>query len=575
MLILHCLLVRKKNCIFIMPFVSIVQEKVQLMQPFGEHLNFNVEEYAGVKGNLPPIKRLKKCTLYICTIEKANSLINSLIEADRLDSEIGLVVADEMHMIGDGPRGAIYEILLSKYKYCSNILNKKMKKEKNEGEDCFGMQIVATTATLENKSEMADFLNAILYERHFRPTELTEYVKLDKQIFKVNPKKKIMDEEDYNNAVTFSHNLDISSYSNELKVSDPDYLVQLAREVIPNESCLIFCSTKKNCENVASLLSTHLMTELKTVKRDLKLKLFNEIKEENNNNICPVLRKSIQCGIAYHHSGLTTEERQLIEQAFRDGVLCLLCCTSTLAAGVNLPAKRVIIRSPYVARDFLSVHQYKQMIGRAGRAGFVDCGGESILHYELCDRERVLSLISGPMKVVTSSFQCDDSKAIRYLTLSLIGFKLTQTGADVLDFFKQTLFYRQQLQLINKNEVELKCLPTGFDYISNALRYLIEQKLIIIQQSDTATSDAYTLQVDDELKLYYSKFAITKLGLASIRSSVDLNHVHQLYIDLNIGLQNMVLSNYLHLLYLCTPYDLVNSIPKIDYDIYLRKVRKL
>ena len=62
--------------------------------------------------------------------------MNSLIEAGRL-SEVGMVVADELHMIGDGPRGAIYEMILSKAKFCGRRSN---------------LQIVATTATLENKS---------------------------------------------------------------------------------------------------------------------------------------------------------------------------------------------------------------------------------------------------------------------------------------------------------------------------------------------------------------------------------------------------------------------------------------
>ena len=121
MIILHCLLVRRTNCIFIMPFVSIVQEKVQAIAEFAEALHFGVEEYAGVKGRVPPIKRQRggKCTLYVCTIEKAHALVNSLIETDRLADELGLVVADELHMIGDGSRGAIYEMTLSKINYCS------------------------------------------------------------------------------------------------------------------------------------------------------------------------------------------------------------------------------------------------------------------------------------------------------------------------------------------------------------------------------------------------------------------------------------------------------------------------
>ena len=69
---------------------------------------------------------------------------------------------------------------------------------------------------------------------------------------------------------------------------------------------------------------------------------------DNVNNVCKVLCKTIPFGISYHHSGLTMDERKLIEEAYSSGVLCLLCCTSTLAAGVNLPAKRYFpIKSYY------------------------------------------------------------------------------------------------------------------------------------------------------------------------------------------------------------------------------------
>lgn len=80
------------------------------------------------------------------------------------------------------------------------------------------------------------------------------------------------------------------------------------------------------------------------------------------------------------------EEREIIETCYRKGLLRVLTATSTLAAGVNLPARRVIFRQPRIGRDFIDGTRYKQMAGRAGRTG-IDTKGESVcpflLHFQL------------------------------------------------------------------------------------------------------------------------------------------------------------------------------------------------
>ena len=82
------------------------------------------------------------------------------------------------------------------------------------------------------------------------------------------------------------------------------------------------------------------LLEVKQVERG---NLVQALQLDGGGEICPILRRTIRYGVAYHHSGLTMDERKLIEEAYLDGTLFVLACTSTLAAGVNLPAKRCVV----------------------------------------------------------------------------------------------------------------------------------------------------------------------------------------------------------------------------------------
>uniref|UniRef100_A0A671QSI2 Helicase POLQ-like n=1 Tax=Sinocyclocheilus anshuiensis TaxID=1608454 RepID=A0A671QSI2_9TELE len=504
-LIFKELLCRKKDALLILPYISLVQEKVRGLSSFGIELDFMVEEYAGSKGRFPPVKRRNKNSLYVTTIEKGHSLVNSLIENDRLDN-IGLVVVDELHMLGDGSRGAILEMTLSKILYMSK-----------------STQIIGMSATLGNVGDLQTFLNAENYTNDFRPVELKEYVKIKDSIYEVDPREET--------CFSFSRLLDFK-YSSGMQKMDPDHIIALATEVIPQQSCLIFCATKKNCENLAGMICKYLNKVFLKHKEAEKATLLGELKSSGNGSLCPVLKKTVPFGLAYHHSGLTSDERKLVEEAYSSGVLCLLTCTSTLAAGINLPARRVILRSPYVATEFLKRSQYKQMVGRAGRAG-IDAMGESILILQDKDINMVKNCCLHQWRSVTVTFYMMEGGA-----------------SSVSDFMKGTLLSVQEAQVSPERSL--------WDLTVESIDTLKQKSLIEV-----------SADVNNQ-----SILQITRLGRATFKGSIDLSYCDLLYRDLSKGLEGLLLNSFLHLVYLVTPYDMVNQC-KPDWMIYFRQFTNL
>ncbi|XP_063105412.1 helicase POLQ-like isoform X2 [Cavia porcellus] len=525
-LMLQELLCQRKDVLMILPYVALVQEKISGLSSFGIELGFFVEEYAGSKGRFPPVKRREKKSLYVATIEKAHGLVNSLIETGRIGS-LGLVVVDELHMIGEGSRGAILEMTLAKVLYTSKTT-----------------QIIGMSATLNNVQDLQTFLQAEYYSSQFRPVELKEYLKINDTIYEVDRKAE--------SSITVSRLLP-HQYSDSLKKMDPDHLVALVTEVIPNYSCLIFCPSKKNCENVAEMLCKFLNKEYLKHREQEKCELLKNLRDSSGGHLCPVLKRTVPFGAAYHHSGLTGEERKLLEGAYSAGVLCLLACTSTLAAGVNLPARRVILRAPYVAKEFLKKSQYKQMIGRAGRAG-IDTVGESILILQEKDKQKVLELISRPPENCYSHLVQQFTKGIQALFLSLIGLKIATNLGDIYNFMNGTLFGVQQKILLKEKSL--------WEVTVESLRYLTEKGLL---QKKHVSESGEELQCN---------FHITKLGQASFKGTIDLAYCDTLYRDLKKGLEGLVLENLLHLIYLTTPYDLVSQCDP-NWMIYFRQIGQL
>ncbi|KAJ0179106.1 hypothetical protein K1T71_004818 [Dendrolimus kikuchii] len=526
-LMLREVLNRKKNALFILPFVAIVQEKIWSLSPFAIQLDFLVEEYAAGKGHIPPKKRRKKNSIYIATIEKALALVRSLIELDRLD-EIGLIVVDELHLIGERGRGGTLETLLSTVIFTNE-----------------NIQIVGMSATIGNLPEIAQFLHADVFERQFRPVELMEYVKLGDALHKISWSENGVDVQ-LDRVLAFD-------YSAAAVALDPDRLGGLVSEVVPNGSCLVFCPTKRNCENVALLLCRLQRREMTNHREEERASLETALRTEGASI---TLIQVVRFGVAYHHAGLASDERSLLEQAFRSGVISVLCCTSTLAAGVNLPAQRVIVRAPFVGREFISLAAYRQMVGRAGRAGVCDTG-ESIIICGAREWPQLRAIFRGRLSPARSVLQ----HSVNGLVLSAVALNLATTRVGVRRLLGNTLM---AVPHADSEPVDIKLI------CDESIRSLINCEALEVRDKKCSLPDASYMK-DDNCYVYNdSGLAVTKLGRAAIKGCMDLTTAKQLVGDLEVASRGVVLMGSLHLLYLVSPHDAAGVRPDCRhyYSLY-------
>ncbi|XP_053594792.1 helicase POLQ-like isoform X2 [Microplitis demolitor] len=550
-LMLKEILCHKKNVIFVLPYIAIVQEKIQSMAPFAIELGFLLEEYAGGKGQYPPIKRRRKNTIYICTIEKASGLLNSLIETNRL-KEIGLVVVDELHSLGENSgRGATLEGFLTKLIFINE-----------------NIQIVGMSATIGNLNEIAEFLKANLYTKNFRPVQLREYVMCNDHLCQI----------DLNHENIITHGKKINySYPAAASKLDPDKIGCLVMDVIPEHNCLIFCSSRKNCENVSLLLTQVLHRSLIEYKKNDKKKLLENLKDDSR-SLCPILLQTVKYGVAYHHSGLTNDERRLLEEAFKDNIISVICCTSTLAAGVNLPARRVILRSPYIGNEFINLSKYKQMIGRAGRTGMSEIG-ESILLCKQSEIPKVRELLRSRIEDCVSSLGTEENRGINNLILSSVMLSIATTRNQLHNLVYSSLLKVQASQLnvdikkftdkAIKNLIQIQALQ-----VDNKLCMKANMNVTIKSQSSNELM-AVEENISDVNKCQRSIvltgsscLKLSNIGKAAMKGCIDLKTAYILYEDLKIAQKHLILCNDLHILYLVTPYQLADQLTPIGLIYY-------
>ncbi|KAJ2951880.1 hypothetical protein O0L34_g4131 [Tuta absoluta] len=507
-LTIKTILERQKKVIIILPFVSIVREKMLYLQDILSSSGIRVE---GFMGSQSPPGGLQAVHVAICTIEKANSLVNRLLDDGNI-ADLGAVIVDELHLLGDPHRGYILELLLTKIKYVSSSL------------DGVQIQIVGMSATLPNLEVLAQWLEAELFITQFRPIPLEEFCLVGNKIYDKNGKC----------VNTIQSGTD-----------DGDSVLKICLNTIKEKcSVLIFCMTKNRCENLAQSIAASFY-KLGCSGSDMGLVLRQELKTESIGEVleqlknCPVgldhvLKNTVSFGVAYHHAGLTFDERDIIEGGFKSGAIRVLVATSTLSSGVNLPARKVIIRTPVFQRQPINILTYKQMIGRAGRMG-KDTKGESILICTEAEKKIGFELMMGALDPVESCIESED-KYMRAV-LEMIASQVAGTKAELDLYSRCTLLFIQQ-------------------NISESQNMLLEKTL-----KELMNFELIRIQVDGEDK----KYVATPLGKACLSSSMAPNDGLSLFCELQKARQCVVLETDLHLIYLVTPYSVSSQWGDIDW----------
>jgi helicase len=430
MMAIHNALKRNKKAVYLTPLRALASEKYDDMKAL-ETLNFGrkIKVMVATGDYDSSGKELAAADVIVLTNEKMDTLFRH--NAEWLD-DIGLFVSDEVHLIGDRERGATLEMMLT-----------KVRKHYPQS------QIVALSATVANSDEIADWLDCELVESDWRPTKLVEGV-YEHGIIRMR------------DGTTFRvNNSGISS------------AVDIAIDcVYEGGQALIFAETRKRAASLAAKATEGVYKQLDKAARELAAKTSSEILSRGDDTeITKTLSQLVSKGVAFHHAGLAPSSREIVEISFRKGIIKLLTATPTLAAGVNLPARRVVISSilrydsEYGRNLPISVLEYKQLCGRAGRPQY-DTTGEAIIVSESGANAEDLyeHYVLGSPEPIRSQLSSDS--AIRFHLLSNIATVPGMKKHEIHDLFSRTLFARQYREATVKLKVE------------SALEYLEQEGLV-------------------------------------------------------------------------------------------------
>lgn len=402
---LKTVLEKGRKAVYIVPLKALASEKYQEFKEKYGPLGVKVGISSGDMDSSDPW--LANQDIIFVTSEKMDSLLRHNITWAR---EIGLVVADEVHLIDSPDRGPTLEITLTKLRKAADPA------------------ILALSATINNYQELAEWLEADAVKSDFRPVKLNKGVCYEREIS--FPKKK-----------------------EKLKGAKTELLDIIDRSISKGKQSLVFVNTRKGAESTAEKVGDYISTRLSPEEKSKLEKLSGKVSKtlESSTKQCERLAKCIRKGTAFHHAGLVSSQRQLVEKSFRDGTLRLITATPTLAMGLNLPSYQAVIRdlkrfSTFKGMDFIPALEIEQMCGRAGRLKY-DTEGEAVMLTKSRAEAEVAweRYILGDTENIYSKLGVEP--VLRMHVLALIASGIASNREELFEFFFKTFYAYQYKDL--------------------------------------------------------------------------------------------------------------------------------
>lgn len=419
------------KAVYAAPLLSIQNEKVKEFKAFEEH---------GIKVGKHP----SNSDLSVMVFESFDALTRFSWNVLR---EVDTLIIDEFHMIGEYSRGPTLESAITRAK----IINPSLR-------------IIALSATLKNIDEIEQWLDGKTVEHDYRPVPLNKEV-LDAEMFNTKNKN--------------------------------DVIVKIVEKAIEdNSQALSFVSTRRFTESLATYVAKKI--DKKTTKeqkhkfKQVADKLLEVPKKKGSLPTTTYLKlaEAAEKGVVFHHAGLFNEQKEIIEDEFRNGNILMITATPSLMYGVNLPSKYVVIRdhTRWTSNGPASipVFDYEQMSGRAGRPQYDDVG-YSYLVAKTMDEAFDLEAryIDGEIEL-TNSKLIDNKDAIYKQIIAQIASSLSKNLDDLNDFFGKTLY---GFQMKNNPSMSMFAQDSLNWELESALEFLLQNGIIRATPEGLKTTD--------------------------------------------------------------------------------------